>query len=304
MRRTVVFLALGAAFALPAWPTFAQGNASTTSSDAVGIGDRMMKLLGEARDSGEVMKLWADYKAGKPGAVNEIYQLARGGNPQAQNLVGYMLDNGDGFKRDSAASVPFFAAAAEKLPLAKYNLGLLYLLGRGVPKNEERAIPLLRDAAIKASVDQAAVRLSIYYLQQKNQKEAWQWAQLSADRGNVIGFYLLGRILFLKGDYKGAKPWLDKAAAASEPNSPALLSLIYGKGLGADQSPVLGAGWHLIYLNLNRNRPGASNATATLPYALSDEDQRGATGFAEKWIATHGTPAKVEYTSTLYGTTR
>ena len=50
MRRTVVFLALGAAFALPAWPTFAQGNASTTSSDAVGIGDRMMKLLGEARD--------------------------------------------------------------------------------------------------------------------------------------------------------------------------------------------------------------------------------------------------------------
>jgi TPR repeat protein len=308
MSRTAASLVIGAAFAAASGLTLAAQVGTLASPDhsdpgAVGLGDRMMKLLGEAQGAGEVMKLWADYKSGKRAAAGEIYQLARRGNPQAQNLVGYMLDNGDGLKRDSAAAVPFFAAAADQLPLARYNLGLLYLLGRGVPKDERRAVPLLRDAAINASVDRAAVRLCIYYLQQKNDAEAWRWAQEAANRGSVMGFYLLGRILFLKRDYKGSKPWLDKAAAASEPNSPELIAQLYGRGLGIDRSPVLGAGWHLIYLHLNRNTPG-TNATATLPYGLTEEEHQSATAFAEKWISTHGTPPKVDYNSTLYGTSR
>lgn len=283
-RRTL--LALGA-FASP----------FTMAQDAPGMADKMMAVLGGAKESTEVLRAWSAYRAGSKAAVGEIFSLAQQGNATAQNFAGWMLDNGKGVKKDSAAAFNYFVASAKSYPLAKYNVAVLHFFGRGVPKNEDRAYALFREAATGAGVQQAQVRLALHALTKGDREEAWKWASEASNRGNVIGFYLLGRMLFEKKNYKESYAWLMKAAQASEPNSPALLSKIYEQGLGADKNPVMAAAWWMIYTGRNKDKAGAGTVAA---FSLEAAENREATAFAKNWLAAHGENQKVDYKGTIY----
>jgi TPR repeat protein len=284
--RRSALLALGA-FATP----------FSMAQDAQGMADKMMAVLGSAKESTEVLRAWSAYRAGSKAAVGEIFSLAQQGNATAQNFAGWMLDNGKGVKKDSAAAFNYFVASEKSYPLAKYNVGVLYFFGRGVTKNEDRAYGLFKEAATGAGVQQAQVRLALHALAKGNRDEAWKWASEASNRGNVIGFYLLGRMLFEKKSYKESYAWLMKAAQASEPNSPALLSKIYEQGLGADKNPVMGAAWWMIYIGKNKDKEGAGTVAA---FNLEAAENREAAAFANKWLAAHGESQKVDYKGTIY----
>jgi TPR repeat protein len=286
INRRLALLALGA-FASP----------FSMAQDAPGMADKMMAVLDSAKESTEVLRAWSAYRAGSKAAVGEIFSLAQQGNATAQNFAGWMLDNGKGVKKDGAAAFNYFAASAKSYPLAKYNVGVLYFFGRGVTKNEDRAYGFFKEAATGAGVQQAHVRLALHALAKGNRDEAWKWASEASNRGNVIGFYLLGRMLFEKKSYKESYAWLMKAAQASEPNSPALLSKIYEQGLGADKNPVMGAAWWMIYIGKNKDKAGAGAVTA---FNLEATENREAAAFANKWLAAHGESQKVDYKSTIY----
>lgn len=265
------------------------------------ITEKMGNLLTTAKETGEVMKLYADWKSGRADAVADIFTLAKNGNARAQNLAGYMLDNGEGVKQDSKAAAAYFKHAADQLPLAKYNLAVLTFYGRGVKKDERTAMALFKDSAIHAGVEQACVQLSLYYLRTKNEAEAYKWANEGANRGNVKAFYILGRILYQRKQYQAAWTWIQKAASASEPNAPAIVSLMYRDGLGTGKNPMMGAAWWLVYTGMSRKQVG-NNLASMSSFNLTEDEQRRAINFANNWIANHGRDKRVDYQKTLLQT--
>lgn len=179
-----------------------QQRSSSRGADLPDISTAMKGLLSTAREGGEVLRTWAAYKAGDKAALPKLFELAQGGNSRAQNVVGYLLDHGEGVKKDSAAAAAYFSAASSDYPLARYNLAVLTLLGRGVPKDETKAMEMFESSVKDASVDLAAVRLSLYYLNKGDHDKAWTWANEGANRGNVTAYYLLGRMLYERGGTK------------------------------------------------------------------------------------------------------
>src|SRR5690606_1574937 len=82
------------------------------AQETSGIADRMKQMLVNAKEGANVLKAWSAYRAGDKESLREIFALAREGNPIAQNLAGWMLDNGDGVKQDSNAAFRYFSAAS------------------------------------------------------------------------------------------------------------------------------------------------------------------------------------------------
>lgn len=302
--------------ALASYTCVADDNAKATSaaayfsndaaSSGTGIPDistAMKGLLSSAREGGDVLRTWAAFKAGDRAALPKLFELAQGGNSRAQNVVGYLLDRGEGVKQDSAAAAAYFSAASADYPLARYNLAVLTLLGRGVTKNEDKAMEMFETSMKDAAVDLAAVRLSLYYLKKGNQDKAWAWANEGANRGNVTAYYLLGRMLYERGEYQEAYNWLTKASQASEPNAPAILSAMYKHGHGMDQNMKMAASWWLIYVGLNKGKPGMSSAGLS-SFGLSPKEQNDSTSFATNWLATHKNMKRPDYDATLLQASR
>ena len=262
------------------------------------ISSAMKGLLSSAREGGDVLRTWAAYKAGDKAALPKLFELAQGGNSRAQNVVGYLLDHGEGVKKDSAAAAAYFSAASTDYPLARYNLAVLTLLGRGVAKDEAKAMEMFESSVKDASVDLAAVRLSLYYLNKGDRDRAWTWANEGANRGNVTAYYLLGRMLYERGEYQEAYNWLTKAAQASEPNAPAILSAMYKNGHGMNENKKMAASWWMIYVGLNKGKPGM-NSGGISSFGLSSKEQNDATSFATNWLATHKHMKRPDYDATL-----
>ncbi|WP_413460792.1 tetratricopeptide repeat protein [Herbaspirillum huttiense] len=269
-----------------------------SDSASMGIAEQMADLLSVAKDSGEVLLLWAQIKSGKREAVPDLIALARDGNPRAQNVVGYMFDNGEGVQADPKKAVSYFKAAAEKFPLAKYNLGVMTLYGRGTKQDEVQAMQLFRDSAISAGIEQACVQLALYHLKKNELDDALKWANEGSNRGSVKSFYLLGRVLYQQQKFAEAATWLQKAAAASEPNAPAVISMMYRDGKGLGKSPTMGAAWWLIYTSYSRKQIG-NQLAGVQSFHLTEEEQRRAIAFANNWLSTHGVERKVDYRKTL-----
>lgn len=267
------------------------------------ISSAMKGLLSTAREGGDVLRTWAAFKAGDRAALPKLFDLAQSGNSRAQNVVGYLLDRGEGVKQNSTAAASYFAAASADYPLAQYNLAVLTLLGRGVPKDEAKAMQMFESSMKEAAVDLAAVRLSIYYLKKGNQDKAWMWANEGANRGNVTAYYLLGRMLYERKEYQEAYNWLTKASQASEPNAPAILSAMYKHGHGMDQNMKMAASWWLIYIGLNKGKPGMSSAGLS-SFGLSPKEQNDSTSFATNWLATHKNMKRPDYDATLLQASR
>lgn len=250
-----------------------------------------------------MLRTWAAWKSGDKKALPKLFELAKGGNARAQNIVGYLLDRGEGVRQDSTGAAAYFAAASESYPLARYNLAVLTLLGRGVPKNEAKAMQMFEDSVKSAGVDLAAVRLSLYYLKKRDKDLAWKWANEGANRGNVTAYYLLGRILYERKEYSEAFGWLTKAAQASEPNTPAILSAMYKNGQGMDVNSKMAASWWLIYAGLNRNKAGL-NAGGLGSFGLTSKEENEATHFANSWLSTHENIERPNYDATILQASR
>lgn len=247
------------------------------------------------KDSTNVEVAWLGVRQGKPDGVQALLKLANEGNVVAQNLVGYMLDNGVGLKKDSAAASRWFALAARTLPLATYNLAVLYWSGRGVTADRVRAIGLFKMAADLANVPQAMVRVLLDAEARHDNEEVWKWANKAAQAQNPVGQYFVGRIRTERGQYREAEEWLLKAAEQMEPNAAALLSYLYQTGKTGNPDPVSAAMWSQVAA-----AEGQSGVSATLgaTAGLTDEDRRRAENLAKNWLASHRR-APINYTGTL-----
>jgi TPR repeat protein len=139
-------------------------------------------------------------------AVRWYRQAAEEGHVMAQNELGFLYASGWGVKRNYEQAVFWYSNAAEHIdttetfdhyPLfevspvkgwaseAAENLGMLYLAGRGVPKNEEIGARWIHMAATKTANVSAQAQLGYLYLEGRGLPEdpesGYRWIKQASD---------------------------------------------------------------------------------------------------------------------------
>jgi len=125
-----------------------------------------------------------NYKA----AYNFTVPLAEQGNPAALNLLGMMYELGKGVPRNPARSVVYYRKAAEKGDIyAQFNLAVSYDTGFGIPMNFQEAVKWYRRAADQGA-DYAQYSLATMYEEgngvEQDFKQAARWYRQAAEHGN------------------------------------------------------------------------------------------------------------------------
>lgn len=255
----------------------------------------------EARAEVEYGKL----ARGDAQAFQRLSTLARNGNPQAQNYMGVFLDRGQyTLAKDSELAARYFYAASKSEPLAEYNLGLLYLLGRGVEHNEDAAMAYMRQAVAKQRIPQAEVRIGLYHYRLNEIAEASRWFREAAQDNDPVGAYYVGRMLVEdRRNYREAMAWLDKAAGRRNADAARLIAFLFEHGLGMDKNLELAAGWALIHMALTQ-KGQAPNLPQIKLFGLEEDRMQKARAFATMWLGSHPGGALPDYVGTLANLTR
>jgi len=143
--------------------------------------------------------------------LDTLRQKAQQGDPVAQNKLGDLYANGQqGIKQDDSEAARWYRKSAlQGNALAQFNLGMLYVDGRGVRQSYIKAARWFEKAAAQG-IAPAQVHLGILY---------------SDGRG-------VGR------DYQKAQQWLLKAADQGNANAMTSLGILYELGLGVPRNRI------------------------------------------------------------------
>lgn len=143
------------------------------------------------------------------------------------NILGILLLEGNGVKRDDEESFAWIQRAADRGSVAGMNhLGIYYEKGIGTGKNRELAEEWCKKAADKGHVG-AAVQYGIYMREEGNLKTSLHYFKKAAEKGDANGQTWLGSCYLYgigtKEDKEEARKWLTKAAANGEDDARGLL---------------------------------------------------------------------------------
>ena len=161
-------------------------------------------------------------------ALQLFLTLATKGNAAAQTQIGWMYELGFGVPKDTNEAVKWYRLGAAKGNLeAQRLLGFVYGTGRGVPKDD---------------------------------KEALKWFRLAAAQGDATAQNKLGE-LYTKGgdvpsDFVEAVKWFRLAAGQGHEGAQNNLGLMYQRGQGVPQDYILSFMWLII---------GKTNLAAVVP---------------------------------------
>ena len=126
-------------------------------------------------------------------AVFDIMQpLALEGNVQAQGNLGMLYNLGRGVPKDQEKAYWWFSEAAERGSVrAINNLAMMYYQGGYVKKDIPQAIKLFETTAKAKDLD-AMMMLSEIYLKQKQEAKSFEWLKKVADLDNPDAKLRLG----------------------------------------------------------------------------------------------------------------
>ncbi len=140
----------------------------------------------------------ADWNAGKRAfekgdyttALKKLMPLAEKGNAEAQSLVGLMYDLGKGLPRDTGQALRWYRAAADQGNAAgEFHLGTIYLNGAGVARDTIQGLKWLTLAADQGMAD-ASLILGMAYMNLKDVPhdfvKADMWLRVAAARGDPL----------------------------------------------------------------------------------------------------------------------
>lgn len=116
--------------------------------------------------------------------ISELRAKAEAGDALAQFYLGIRYLDGQGVVKDEVESAKWFRKAAEQgFARAQHNLGVSYASGQGVVKNEVEAVKWYRKAA-EQGIAEAQFNLGVFYATgrgvAKDQVEAYAWFNLAA----------------------------------------------------------------------------------------------------------------------------
>ncbi|USQ14255.1 SEL1-like repeat protein [Legionella lytica] len=185
-----------------------------------------------------------DYSAAK-----EWYKKAAATLPEAYVALGFINETVD--DNYPQALKAYEKAAAKGNALGIYNLGLMYLYGKGTPVDYAKAKELFVKAANDKVHDAMNQLGGIYFMglgQPRDEQQALAWYKKAADLGNANALYELGLLsetgITSKIDFAEALKYYQ--AAATKGNEKAMLALarMYHYGLGVEKDPKMAAGFY------------------------------------------------------------
>ncbi len=154
--------------------------------------------------AGALQPVWADVRAGvsayKRGdyavALREFRTDAETGDRRAQYNLGVLFMSGRGVEKSKEKAAEWYLKAAEQgLPAAQHGLAILYYRGQGVAQNHLEAAKWFRKAADKGMAN-AQFNLGVMYFNaegvEKNLTEVVKWISLSAGQNFADAQYWLG----------------------------------------------------------------------------------------------------------------
>ena len=134
---------------------------------------------------------------------------------------------------------------------AQYNLAVMYKNGRGVPKDEQRAVTWFQEAAVQGDVA-AQYNLGVMYDNgqgvPKDEQQAVAWYHKAAEQGNAAAQYNLG-VMYYTGqgvpkDEQQSVAWFRKAAEQGDASAQYNLGVMYENGSGVPKDDQHAAAWH------------------------------------------------------------
>ncbi len=132
---------------------------------------------------------------------------------------------------------------------SEYQLGMCYLNGNGVIRDEERGVNHIKSAAEKG-LSEAQFYLGCIYLgegRNQNYQKSTEWLTKSAKQGNPDAQYMLGYVykfgLGTDPNYELSAQWYRKSAEQDNPDAAYNLGLAYLLGSGVTASNREAAFW-------------------------------------------------------------
>jgi TPR repeat protein len=145
----------------------------------------------------------SDQASAKQKVIADLKEMAAAGDVKSQVQIGLAYLTGDGVHKDDAEGVKWLREAADQgNPIAERYLAEMYFKGRGVPADNAEAAKWLRMAAEQGDA-QSQHNLAVLYTQglgvPRNVKEAANWMRKSAEQGLAAGQVGMG-VLSENGD--------------------------------------------------------------------------------------------------------
>jgi hypothetical protein len=159
-------------------------------------------------------------------------------------------------KGDYAEAFKLLKPLAEKGEArAQSELGLIYMLGKGVPVDRKEALRWIKLAAENGD-SAAQANLGTMYLEgqiaQQDFKEAMKWNLLAADKGVATAQANIASMFYdgsgVAQDYKEATKWMRLAAKQGDPESQVNLGTMYVAGQGVARDLLRGYVWTSVGL--------------------------------------------------------
>ena len=162
--------------------------------------------MGAAADAAraDLKNAISTYKAGKyTAALKEFTSLAKAGDAIAQYNVGVMYLTGRGVAKDPALAARWHRSAAEQgLAVAQYGLGVMYYMGEGVDQDHEAAATWFRKAANQDYAD-AQFNLGVMHFNgqgvRRDMSEVVKWISLAAAQGHKDAMFRMA-MMYEEGD--------------------------------------------------------------------------------------------------------
>lgn len=178
--------------------------------------------------------------------AKQWYQKAAVSLPEAFVALGFVEETVD--DNYVQALKAYEQAAGKGNPMGMYNLGLMYLYGKGTPVNYQKATELFTEAA-NNQIPEAMSQLGGICLnslgQPRDEQQALSWYKKAAELGNANALYQLG--LFSETgvttniDFTEALKYYQLAAAKGNEKAMLALARIYHYGLGVEKNPKMAA---------------------------------------------------------------
>lgn len=170
---------------------------------------------------------------------------------------------------------------------AQTELGLMYLNGICVAKDNAKAKALLTSPAKQGNTKAMALLATAFHRDDQN-SEAIKWARLAADKGGGGGQSLLGWMYYLgqgvPKDDNQALQWARKAAEQGMGGGKSLLALLYQNGkAGLAQNAVEADKWYILACKMETTNKTLQFARRVLEDSMSIEDREEALRRADAW---------------------
>ena len=209
----------------------------------------------------------------KQKVIADLKEMANAGDVKSQVQLGLDYLTGNGVGKDDAEAVKWLRKAADQdNPLGERYLAEMYFKGRGVPADNAEAAKWLRLAAEQGD-PQSQHNLAVLYTQglgvPRNLKEAVKWMRKAAEQGLAAGQAGMG--------------------------------VLYENGEGVPEDPVEAVQWYR--LAVDQNDWGAMNNLARLLATTKNERVRNpqeAVALATKAVAAANNPDYVDTLAAAY----